>query len=142
MRQKAGLLLALVFTLGVLLSALGCSGYYRGGGFAYGPKEGPPPWAPAHGYREKHQYNHHYYYYPQVRIYYNLDRKVYYYYYEGQWRIASSLPHNVKIRGDYVELGMDTDKPFRYHREVEKKYPPGQMKDKDKRGRGRGPDFD
>jgi hypothetical protein len=77
-----------------------------------------------------------------VRIYYNLDRKVYYYYYEGQWRIASSLPHNVKIRGDYVELGMDTDKPFRYHREVEKKYPPGQMKDKDKRGRGRGPDFD
>lgn len=142
MKQKTGLLVALILALGMLLFNLGCSGYYREGGFTYGPKEGPPPWAPAHGYREKFQYTHHYYYYPQVKIYYNLDRKVYYYYYEGQWQVASSLPHNVKIRGGYVELGMDTERPYKYHHEVEEKYPPGQLKKEDKgKGKGQGPDY-
>jgi hypothetical protein len=29
---------------------------------------------------------------------------------------------------DYVTLEMDTDRPYEYHNEVVKRYPPGQMK--------------
>ena len=31
---------------------------------------------------------------------------------------------------DFVTLEMETDKPYKYHNEVQKKYPPGQVKKK------------
>jgi hypothetical protein len=93
-------------------------------------KEGPPPWAPAHGYRAKHRYR----YYPSSRVYHDKERGVYFYYSDGQWRVTVSLPSIIRIDvGDYVTLEMDTDKPYEWDQDVIKKYPPGQMKKKHKK---------
>jgi hypothetical protein len=89
------------------------------------PESGPPPWAPAHGYRAKH----HYYYYPESQVYFDPGRSLYFYYYGGGWQASGSLPSGFYISaGEYVSLDMDADKPYLYHSDVEKKYPPGQLK--------------
>jgi hypothetical protein len=93
-------------------------------------KKGPPPWAPAHGYRAKHKYR----YYPSHRVYYEEKRGVYFYYKDGEWRVSVSLPSSIRIDiGDYVTLEMGTDKPYEWDHEVVKKYPPGQLKKKNKK---------
>jgi len=89
------------------------------------PKSGPPPWAPAHGRRAKYQY----YYYPDVSVYFDTGRKIYFYYQNNQWQVSASLPSGIHITvGEYVTLGMDTDKPYQFHSDVVKSYPPGQLK--------------
>ena len=99
----------------------------------YGPgraDSGPPPWAPAHGYRAKHRYR----YYPDPRVYFDTGRSLYFYYDGRSWQASVSLPSGIRISaGDYVTLDMDTDRPFQYHSDVEKRYPPGQLKKKKKR---------
>lgn len=93
-------------------------------------KGGPPPWAPAHGHRAKHKYR----YYSSSRVYHHRERGAYFYYKDGQWRVSISLPSSIRIDvGDYVTLEMDTDKPYKWDREVIKKYPPGQRKKKHKK---------
>jgi len=98
-------------------------------------KGGPPPWAPAHGYRAKHKYR----YYPSSRVYYEKKRGTYFYYKDGQWRVSVSLPSYIRIdMNDYVTLKMDSDKPYKYDREVGKRYPPGKLKKKHKKkGKGK-----
>lgn len=102
-------------------------------GPGYSAKEsGPPPWAPAHGYRAKH----HYYYYPDSRVYFDTGRGVYFYPSAGEWRVSASLPVGIHIDAhSYHTLDMDDDRPYRYQSAVEKRYPPGQMK---KMGNGNG----
>ena len=86
---------------------------------------GPPPWAPAHGYRAKHKYH----YYPSSYVYFDIDRRLYFYMSAGQWRVSASLPADIRIEvGDSVVLEMDTDTPYPYHTDVVKNYPPGQAK--------------
>ncbi len=93
------------------------------------PKSGPPPWAPAHGLRAKH----HYYYYPESRVYFDAGRSLYFYYYGSGWQASVSLPSGIRISAaDYVSLDMDVDKPYLYHSDIEKRYPPGQLKEKGK----------
>jgi hypothetical protein len=98
------------------------------------PREaGPPPWAPAHGYRAKH----HYRYYPESYVYYDTGRSVYFYSEGGRWGASVSLPSSIHIDvEEYVSIEMDTDQPYRYHSEVVKKHPPGHHKKKWK-GKGR-----
>lgn len=98
-------------------------------------KTGPPPWAPAHGYRAKHRYR----YYPAVQVYYNVNQGSYIYYENGRWEVSVSLPQRIKINvNDYVTLEMDTERPYAYHHDVVKKYPPGQAKKyKKKKRQGR-----
>jgi hypothetical protein len=92
-------------------------------------KKGPPPWAPAHGYRAKHRY----YYYPSSYVYFDTGRKLYFYLEGDNWRFGASLPVGIHVDvGDHVTLEMDTDKPYEFHADVVKKYPPGQLKKKDK----------
>ena len=99
-------------------------------------EEGPPPWAPAHGYRAKHRYR----YYPHHRVYYERERGVYFYYRDGQWRVSVNLPSSIRIDvNDYVTLEMDSDRPYEYDHEVVKRYPPGRLKKK-KKGKGKGKD--
>ena len=88
-------------------------------------KGGPPPHAPAHGYRAKYRYR----YYPDRSVYYDDHRELYFYL-EGQnWRISASLPHAIKVGlGDHVSIEMDTDKPYTHYEEHKHKYPPGQLK--------------
>lgn len=90
-------------------------------------KGGPPPHAPAHGYRAKHKYR----YYPSSCVYFDVGRKVYFYIEGVSWRASASLPHHIRIRlGNYVNIEMDTDKPYARYEEHKRKYPPGQLKKK------------
>jgi hypothetical protein len=95
---------------------------------------GPPPWAPAHGYRAKYRYH----YYPSSYVYYDLGRKLYFYYDGGNWQVSVSLPSRIHIDiDDFVTLEMNTGRPYDYHSEVVKRYPPGHEKKKSK-GKGQG----
>ena len=90
-------------------------------------KKGPPPHAPAHGYRAKYKYR----YYPSCGIYYDEYRKLYFYLEGINWRISASLPHELQLRlKGYVSVEMDEDKPYIYYEKHKKKYPPGQFKNR------------
>lgn len=93
------------------------------------PSPGPPPWAPAHGHRAKYRY----YYYPATYVYFDVGRSLYFYYQSDQWRVSASLPAGIHIAvEDYVVLEMDDDRPYKFHSDVAKRYPPGQQKKSDK----------
>ena len=104
-------------------------------GHKHKPKmQGPPAHAPAYGYRAKYQYR----YYPSRSVYYDTGRKLYFYLKGDNWEVGASLPSYIRIGlGESVSIELDTDKPYLYHSEHLKKYPPGQMKKKkDKNNRG------
>jgi hypothetical protein len=130
-------------TINVLLISLlalglsGCSTIYVHDQPGYAAKEpGPPPWAPAHGYRAKH----HYYYYPASAVYFDVDRKLYFYAVGAQWRTSTTLPAGVHIDvASYTTLDMDNDRPYVFHDDVVKRYPPGQLK---KVAKGKGKKWD
>jgi len=70
---------------------------------------GPPPHAPAHGYRRKYSYL----YYPTSNVYYSAERKAYFYLDGNGWKMGVTLPASVQIKvqeGVVVEL--DTDLPY------------------------------
>jgi hypothetical protein len=125
--------------IAVTLSILGCSLFIGSGPSSPPPpspppqpaprsEKGPPPWAPAHGYRAKH----HYHYYPESYVYFDVGRRVYFYYYGNGWQVSVLLPAQFYIDANiYVTLDMDTDEPYRYHPEVAKRYPPGYHKKRD-----------
>jgi hypothetical protein len=97
-------------------------------------KGGPPPWAPAHGYRAKHRYR----YYLSSRVYYEKERGIYFYYKDGEWQVSVSLPSDIHINfNNYVTLEMDSDRPYEWDHEVIKRYPPGQLKKIKKKKRKR-----
>ena len=90
-------------------------------------KAGPPPHAPAHGYRAKHEYR----YYPSRSVFYDTSRRLYFYIKGKNWEVGASLPSSLRVGlGDSVSIELDTDKPYLYHAEHVKKYPPGQLKKK------------
>lgn len=79
----------------------------------------PPPWAPAHGYRAKHQYL----YYPSRRIYYEPARSLWFWLDAGNWRVGASLPDRLSryaTRGVSIEL--DTDRPYERQSWVDEHY--------------------
>jgi len=95
------------------------------------PRGGPPPWAPAHGYRAKYSYR----YYPSTQIYFDTGRSIYFYFSNGSWQAAARLPLQMQSSlGHSVTLEMNEAKPYRYHSEVIKQYPPGLDKN---RGKGK-----
>ncbi len=129
------------FTVSVIF-AVGCTAkrikvvYEKDGNSGYSEaghkhkKGGPPPHAPAHGYRAKHQYR----YYPSCSVYYDSGRKIYFYIKGDHWEVGASLPNHLRIGlGDSVNIELDTDKPYIHHVEHVKKYPPGQLKNKKKK---------
>ena len=88
-------------------------------------KGGPPAHAKAHGYRAKHKYS----YYPDCAVYHDTERSLYFYIKNGNWEVSASLPYNLQIRlGKSVSLELDTDKPYTYHADHVKEYPPGKKK--------------
>ena len=92
-------------------------------------KRGPPPHAPAHGYRAKYRY----YYYPEVYVYFDISRKAYFYLEGDRWRMSALLPHSFHVRlGQHVTIEMNSDKPYTQFASHKKKYPPGQLKKKGK----------
>jgi hypothetical protein len=92
-------------------------------------KGGPPPHAPAYGYRAKYTY----YYYPTAQVYFDITRKIYFYMDGTSWRMAVSLPTHLRVAlADHVTIEMDSDKPYSKHEIHKKKYPPDQLKKKGK----------
>ncbi len=90
-----------------------------------GNGHGPPPHAPAHGYRAKYGYR----YYPGALVYFDVDRKLYFYMQNGDWKIGVSLPDSLRVKlGDSVTIEMDSDKPYTEFAAHKAKYPPGQIK--------------
>ena len=83
---------------------------------------GPPPHAPAHGYRAKHQYR----YYPASSVYYDTGRGLYFYLKGDNWEVGASLPNSLRVGlGDSVSIELDTEKPFIHYAEHLKKYQQG-----------------
>lgn len=84
-----------------------------------GKTNGPPPWAPAHGYRAKHQYR----YWPGHQVYFDSGRGLYFWFSSGDWQAGAKLPGRITLGNDFVTLDMDTAKPYQWHNEVEVRYP-------------------
>ncbi len=126
--------LIICFVLGVFIFAFGNSSFaggsvtvqWRNGekaadvGAAYKKKGGPPPHAPAHGYRAKHKYR----YYPCCDVYHDIGKGVYFYLRGENWEVGASLPTNLSSGGlgGYVSLELDTEKPYEQHAEHVKQY--------------------
>jgi hypothetical protein len=88
-------------------------------------KGGPPPHAPAHGYRAKH----HYRYYPSSSVYYDTHRNLYFYLRGDNWRMGVSLPQGLYVdQSAYVSIEMDSGRPYTHYKEHKHKYPPGKTK--------------
>lgn len=82
--------------------------------------KGPPPWAPAHGFRR----NRDYYYYPDANVYFNPDERKWFFLEGGSWRIAAALPTSINLNLERtVSLTMETDRPFEHHEQVKRYYP-------------------
>ena len=91
-------------------------------------RKGPPPHAPAYGYRAKHTYH----YYPQAQVYFDISRELYFYRIGEDWRVSATLPTALRVRlGDHVTIELDSDNPYYYFEHQKKmKHPPGKMKKK------------
>jgi len=118
MRRMVSLFLIPIIGLGLLMMIPGC--------FPVIVED--EPWAP-----DGHWGNNHYDYYPDSNVYYDRDRNYYFFHEGGQWREAPSLPPTYHMDKDHHrELHLDTDKPYSYHPEVTKRFPPGQRKKMDR----------
>ncbi|HEY7534087.1 MAG TPA: hypothetical protein VH681_15050 [Nitrospiraceae bacterium] len=83
---------------------------------------GPPPWAPAHGRRAK-PVRYRYYYYPASGVYVNVATGSYFYLNGGTWQVAMTLPSTVVIdKSNYVNMELETDKPYLFYEEHKVKY--------------------
>ncbi len=97
-------------------------------------KNGPPPWAPAHGYRAKTRHI----YFPQHNFYFDMQKGVYIYLKGGNWLTAISLPSlfgRINLASAIqVELDFTADNPHNHNSDHKVKY-----KVKNKGGNGAPP---
>jgi hypothetical protein len=81
---------------------------------------GPPPWAPAHGWRRKHET---YYYYPSSQVYYYPSLRKYYWLEGRDWSYGDRLPRRFVIDEDRkVSLNLDYE-PHTQHAKITSSYP-------------------
>lgn len=77
--------------------------------------QGPPPWAPAHGYRAKTRYV----YFPDQNMYYDLKARNYIYLSGPNWVVRATLPKlfvGINLgRSSQVELDFYDERPYRYN---------------------------
>ena len=84
-------------------------------------RHGPPPWAPAHGWRRKHET---YYYYPATQVYYYPSVRRYYWLEGRDWRYGDRLPRYYTLDQDRrVVLDLDYE-PHNYHAKIRSVYTP------------------
>jgi hypothetical protein len=86
---------------------------------------GPPPWAPAHGYRAKTRYT----YFRDYPVYYDNDRGVYISLSGKNWSVSAKLPDILKgvdlLATPKVDLDFSGDDPQREYDQHKEKYPKG-----------------
>ena len=96
----------------------------------YKHQKGHPDHAPAHGYRAKFKYR----YYPRYNVYFDAERGVYFYLKGKNWEVGIKLPnHMQKDLGEFVSLELDTDRPYLYNAEHNKKYSSKQLNSEKKK---------
>jgi len=84
-------------------------------------RHGPPPWAPAYGWRRQHETYYYYpagqvYYYPSLRRYYRLEGK--------DWRYGDRLPRYYVIQ-ENKRVALDLEyEPHTQHAKIREMYPP------------------
>ncbi len=85
-------------------------------------QNGPPAWAPAHGYRAKTRHI----YFPDHNFYFDLQKNVYIYLGNDTWRVGVKLPSlyaSIDLgKAVKVELELNTDSPQKYNSEHIVKY--------------------
>lgn len=98
--NKLGIVLALVLTTFVTQDIF---------------SQGPPPWAPAHGYRAKTKHI----YFPDQNFYYDVAQHNYLYLNNGSWSISVSLPSifaNINLENvQQVQLEIGGHRPYIYN---------------------------
>jgi len=78
-----------------------------------------------------------YVYYPDVEVYFEPHRRVYYWSDRGTWRSGSRVPRNIVLRS-HVSVNLDSPEPYRRHDEVRAKHPRHhQEDDRGRRDQGR-----
>ena len=84
--------------------------------------QGPPPWAPAHGYRAKTRHI----YFPDQNMYYDIQKGVYIYFNNGKWAVSVRVPSifvGINLgRSTQIELDFYGDSPQRYNYSHKTKY--------------------
>lgn len=100
-------------------------------------KGGPPAHAPAHGYRKKFDYR----YYPSKKVYYCVERKLYFWIEGDGWKLGVELPSNISLSGsDSVAVDISDDTPYLHYEANYRDSHPGKGKAKGKnkeKGKGR-----
>ena len=84
---------------------------------------GPPPWAPAHGYRK----NTRHIYFPVQQTYFDIDRGVYISLKGDKWEVSASIPLSLKgvdlKVAAKIELDFSGENPQSLFGEHKRKYP-------------------
>ncbi|MDN4165637.1 hypothetical protein QWY31_08995 [Cytophagales bacterium LB-30] len=80
-------------------------------------RQGPPEWAPAHGYRHQHQArNYRHVYFPEYNVYFDTQREVYIYLGRNGWEISARVPLPYRqvnfFEVAWVALDVYNDYPF------------------------------
>ena len=92
---------------------------------SYTKETGPPPWAPAHGYRAKTRYT----YFTEHNFYYDNDKGMYIYLSGKNWEVSASIPDlfkNVNLTAEVkIDLDFSADDPQKYNTDHQKKYKKG-----------------
>jgi hypothetical protein len=90
--------------------------------FSQGKAGGPPPWAPAHGYRAKTRHI----YFPEHNFYFDIQQGVYIYLRNGSWTVAAKLPSlfsSAKLStAIQIELDLSSEHPQKYNNDHLVKY--------------------
>lgn len=98
--------------------------------------QGPPPWAPAHGYRAKTKHI----YFPDHNFYYDIERKNYLFLDNGKWSVSVNLPSifgKVNLRtSTQVQLEIGGHTPYQYNETHIVKYKKAKKPKGNKQGKG------
>lgn len=97
---------------------------------AQAEKQGPPSWAPAHGFRAKTRHI----YFPEHNVYYDNQKGVYISVDGGKWSVSARLPlplSGIDLQASTkVELGFTGDDPQQFNDRHLKKYKDKPRKEK------------
>ncbi|MDX2068720.1 MAG: hypothetical protein SFV55_09855 [Haliscomenobacter sp.] len=86
--------------------------------------QGPPPWAPAHGFRAKTRHV----YFPEYNFYFDIEKRVYIHFQAGKWTVTVDLPARLGninlLNASKFELDIDIDNPQIYNSEHQIRFRP------------------
>lgn len=122
------LMIGLVVVLGMLTAADGMAQGKKGKNDKDKKEVGPPPWAPAHGYRAKTRYV----YFKDYDVYYDNERGVYISLSGKNWSVTAKLPSalsgvDLKVAAK-IDLDFSGDEPQKDHDQHTVKYPKAKKK--------------